>query len=120
WPCGKVGQDPRRRAHEICKVNEAVNAGQNDANRRESRPQYKITDVIHVGAEANEVPSTDPGHGVRSLVTGLPYFVEDAEVVAQEQFIGNVEVRFAGHSREVVVPARILAERSVHDVAADL
>src|SRR6266568_8334460 len=114
WSCGKVGRDLRRRAHEIGKVNEAVNAGKNDADRREPGPQYEIADVIEVGAEANEVLSTDPGHGIRALDSGLPDFVKDAEVMPEEQFIGNVKIRLAGNSWERVVPARILAKRRVY------
>src|SRR5262249_31169618 len=62
--CGEVGQDPGGRFHEIRKVHKAVDAGQNDADGRESRPEYVIAHVIHVGAEANEMLSTDPGHGI--------------------------------------------------------
>src|SRR5262249_47385880 len=46
--------------------------------------------------------------------------VENAEVVPEEQFIGNIQVWLAGHSRKVVMPASKLAERGVDDVIAEL
>src|SRR5207247_9072664 len=97
WSSNKVGHDPRRRSDEIRKDNKAVDAGQNDAYRRKSGPQYRISDVIDIAAETNEVFSTDPRHGIRTLDSGLPDFIEDAKVVSEEQFIGNVEIGLARH-----------------------
>src|SRR5207249_8646232 len=100
---GKVGQDPRSRFDKVREVHEAVDAGQNDADRRESRPQYVIAHVIDIATEANEVLSTDPGHRIRTLDSGLPDFVEDAKVMSEEQLIGNVEIglRSEEHTSEL-------------------
>ncbi len=107
--CGKVGWDLRRRTDKISEVDKAVDTGQNDADGCEARPQHEIPNMIHVGAETDEVFSTDPGHGIGTLVSCLVDFVEDAEVVSQKQFIGNVEIGLASHPGKVVVAARILA-----------
>ena len=76
--------------------------------------------MIDVGAETDEMFSTDPGHGIGTLESRLPNFVEDAEVMSEEQFIGNIEIGLASHPGKVVVPARILAQRGIDDIAADL
>ena len=38
----------------------------------------------------------------------------------EQQLVGNVQIRLASHSREGVVPARILAEHRVYEITADL
>src|SRR5262249_21722257 len=78
------------------------------------------TDVIEVGTETNKVLSPNPRHRVRALNSGLPDFVKDPEIMSEEQFIGDVQIRLAGHPGKVVVPSRKLAKRRVDDIAADL
>ena len=40
--------------------------------------------------------------------------------MSEEQLIGDVQIRLACHSREVIVTTRILAKRCVDEIAADL
>src|SRR5215510_15747559 len=61
WSGGNVGRNPSRRAHEIGEINETIDAGHNDSDRREPRPQHVIADVIDVRTETNEVLSINPG-----------------------------------------------------------
>src|SRR4030095_2311048 len=81
---------------------------------------HLISHVIDVGAEAHEVLSINPRERVRALDSSFPNLVEDAEVVSEEKFIRDIEVRLTAHAREVVVPACVLTERRIHDVAAHL
>ena len=76
--------------------------------------------MIDIATEAHKVLSTDPGHRIRTLDSGLPDFVENAKVMSEEQFIGNVKIRLARHSRKRVVPARKLAKRGVYNIAPNL
>src|SRR5262249_56675976 len=82
----KVGKDLRIRIHEIGKVYKTVNAWYNHTDRCEAWPQHVVPDGVHVGAKPHEVFSTDPGHGIRTLNSGLPDFVENAEVMTEQQF----------------------------------
>ena len=40
--------------------------------------------------------------------------------MSEEQFIRNIEIRLSAHAREVVMATRILAERRVDDIVAEL
>src|SRR4051812_48211983 len=68
---GKVGWNPGRWTHEIGEVDKTVDTWQDNADRCEARPQHVVSNMIHVGAKADEVFSTDPGHGIGTLNASL-------------------------------------------------
>ena len=81
--------------HIVGEINQAVEARQDDSRRSESGIDGRVKKVIRIVSEFRIMIALDPSQRVRDLESALANGVECAEVVAERQVIGDVQVRFA-------------------------
>ena len=78
----------------------------------------KFLQIVDVHAELGDVISFDPGDVIGKLHAAFVDGIENAEVVAEEESVGNVEVGLSGGAGEIVMTARPLDENAVDQIRA--
>src|SRR3984885_13672629 len=113
---GGVGRNARGWVYKVGEVHQAIQAGHDDAHGSEARPDDEVVDVVEIDAEFRDVISFDPGQGIGELKTAFIDGIENAEIVAEEQSVRDIEVRLTGNAGEIIVTAGILREEGIDEV----
>src|SRR6185436_9129877 len=90
--------------HEIGEIYQAIDSGQDDSRGRESGKMGGVPNVIRIVSEFRIMIALDPSQRVRDLESALANGVECAEVVAERQVIGDVQVWLARRTGKIVAP----------------
>ena len=119
-PSAGRGKNSGRGIDEVGEVHEAVDARQDDAHGSESRPDDEILQIVYVHAEFGDVVSFYPGDVIGKLDAAFVDGIENAEVVAEQESVGDVEVGLSSNAGEIVMAAGPLNENAVDKIRREI
>src|SRR5262245_5543651 len=99
--------------HVVGEINQAVEARQDDPRGRESGIDGRVKKVIRIVSEFRVMIALDPTQSVRDLETALVNRVEYAEVVAEGEVVGYVQVGLSRRTGKIVAPPGPLNQKRV-------
>src|SRR5262245_56274245 len=103
--------------HIVGEINQAVEARQDDSRGSESGIYGRVKKVIRIVSEFRVMIALDPSQSVRDLEAALVNGVEYAEVVAERQVVGDIQVGLARRTWKFVVPPGPLNQKRIDQIS---